>query len=93
MSINYGFKFTDAAIEAIPELAHIERLNLPDFKGTPVHWHKGDIVRMQGIPSDRPLALLGRIWHATADESDLCLVLGLPEEPYQEALKELGLDK
>lgn len=78
--INFSVEFSDAILKACPELGTFDRRSSPSLSNLALHLQKGDIVRLQGVPYNGPMALLTRMWRIMDDEAEFFILLGLPSE-------------
>ena len=73
--------FSEAAMAASPELSQLQfPISEPRIRSALLHIHRGDCVRIQGVPSEPALYVHGRVWTLMNDETRLVLALGLIEE-------------
>jgi hypothetical protein len=88
MTLQVDIVFTDRALTTAPALQQL-RLRLDQYQPrssplpglpTAMFWQTGDLVKLQGVPLQHPLAVAGRIWTVMEDETTLGIVLDMPED-------------
>lgn len=81
MATQFHFELTDAALLRLPKLTQQGfQLALPHHEPGLMSIQRGDMLRIEGIPTDPPLFVRARAWTLMRDEVRLVIVLGLAEE-------------
>ena len=81
MELLVNVAFTDAAMAQVPPLSALRfQLQLGPSRPGLLGAVRGDKIRLQGMPTEPPLYVVGRAWTVMQDEDSLLLVLGLASE-------------